>query len=257
MTKLNRIKRIETCLLALLLIVVLIAPAGVDAASRNKKKKKKKPSKPVVCVVDNNVNSANSMIKHLKKSGFIALMEYSDAIDVSKYDGLVIPGGNNIDPSVYGAELDPHTYKFDAAKDRIQIKAIQDFANARKPVLGICRGCQVVNVAFGGTINQHIEGWHKDYRRVRIQKGTWLYPYYGKRPKVYHWHHQCVDRLGNGLIATEWDEADGTIEAIQHVSLPVYGVQWHPDGMGRKGKKVFKAFNKVCKKYRKKNARRR
>lgn len=252
MKTLSRIKRIALSVLAIMLIVALAAPVGVDAASR-KSKKKKRYTKPYVVVVDTYNNNSNNMRKYLRRNGFKVDIVYSEAVDVSRYDGLVIPGGNNIDPGIYGAERDPHTYGTDAAKDRIQIKAIQDFAAANKPVLGVCRGCQVVNVAFGGTINQHIEGWHKNYRRILIQKGTWLYKAYGKRPKVYHYHHQCVDQLGNGLVATQWDAADGNIEGIQHVSLPVFGLQWHPDGMRSKGNKVFKQYRKVVEKYRKIN----
>ncbi len=253
MTEANmtRLKRILVFALILVLAAGAMLPAGADAMSKNKKKKKKTP-KPRVAVVDTVTTSSKRMVKVLRKNGFKVELIYTDAVDVARYDGLVIPGGNNIDPSIYGAERNEYTYGDDANKDRIQIKAILDFAAAGKPVLGICRGCQVVNVAFGGTINQHIDGWHKGNRRIIIAPGTWMYKKYGARPKVNHYHHQCVETLGEGLIATEWDAADGFIEGIQHVSLPVYGLQWHPDSMGKKGYKVFVKFRKTCIKYRKK-----
>lgn len=171
--------------------------------------------------------------------------------DISKYDGLVVPGGGDVTPSLYKARRSPHTYGTNKKRDRLQIKLIKRFAKAKKPILGICGGHQHINVAFGGTLGQHIPGWHKGYRDAKIRKGSWLYKTYGSRHSFYNFHHQFVKRLAKGFIATQWDAQDGRIEAIEHRTLPIYGVQWHPDLMGSEGKKVGKLFRKECLKYRK------
>ena len=194
-------------------------------------------------------NYEQGIAKILRDNGCDAEILWTKYIDVSRYDGLVIPGGHNIDPRMYGAKRAPETYGTNIKKDRIQVNMIQQFAKANKPVLGVCRGCQVVNVAFGGTICQHIPGWHKWNRNIKIKKGSWLYKAYGPKASVYHFHHQCVQRLGDGLIATQWDTGDGRIEAIEHKTLPVYAVQWHPDAMEAKGYGVFREFRKVCARY--------
>ena len=131
------------------------------------------------------------------------------------------------------------------------------FKKAKKPILGICRGEQLVNVALGGTINQHIgsrkgnksgskKGWHTGYRKITIIIDSWLYPIYGKTQSVVHSHHQCVKKLGKGLRVTQWDSQSGIIEGYEHKSLPVYGVQWHPDQWKpNEGDKLFEEFYRI------------
>lgn len=201
---------------------------------------------PKAVLVDYETEDAERVIGYLEKAGFEAVRsEDVNDLDPAEFDALVIPGGHNITPSVYGAEPDEHTYGTDLEKDKMQIRAIELFVDAGKPVLGICRGEQVLNVAFGGTINQHIPGWHKRYRDVTIQEGSWLYDMMGATASVYHFHHQCIDKLGDGLTATQWDAGDGHIEAIEHESLPVYGLQWHPDSMEETGVEVFAEFRET------------
>lgn len=201
-------------------------------------------------VVDFETSSSKRMVKYLKKAGFqVDRVESIDAFNVDDYDTLVIPGGHNITPSIYGAERDEHTYGTNIEIDKLQIKAVKLFVKAEKPVLGVCRGCQLVNVAMGGTINQHIPGWHKNYRTVKIDRSSWLYPKIGATESVFHYHHQCVEQLGKGLIATQWDEQDEHIEAYQHESLPIYGIQWHPDKMGKQGVDIFKYYKELVIEY--------
>ena len=213
---------------------------------------KTKAYKPKILVFDNNQENLR-VVRMLQNNGCRAEMLWTNNIDVSKYDGLVIPGGHNIDPRMYGAKQAPETYGTNIDKDKAQIAMIKKFADAKKPVLGLCRGCQVINVAYGGTICQHIPGWHKWNRTIKIKKGSWLYSAYGAKTSVYHFHHQCVEKLGTGLAATQWDAADGRIEAVEHKTLPVYGVQWHPDSMEERGNAVFIKFRKVCVKQKESN----
>lgn len=201
-------------------------------------------------IVDYETGSSKRMVKYLKKAGFIVdRVESIDAFKVEDYDTLVIPGGHNITPSVYGAEKDEHTYGTNLDLDKLQIKAVKIFVKAKKPVLGVCRGCQLVNVAMGGTINQHIPGWHKKYRPVNIDRKSWVYKRLGATEDVYHYHHQCVEELGKGLIATAWDAQDEHIEAYEHESLPIYGIQWHPDSMKQRGVDFFKYYKALVVKY--------
>ncbi len=197
-------------------------------------------------MVDNRKDNKR-VVKEFGKVDVEVTTVYSlDKVDPDKYDGLIIPGGHNIDPRMYGAKRSKYTYGTSIKKDRMQVEAVKRFAEAGKPVLGLCRGCQLINVAFGGTITQHIK-WHKGYRKVKNIKGYWMYSIYGSKRKTYHFHHQCVKKLGEGLVATSYDVKSKHIESIQHTSLPIYGVQWHPDCNTKKqGNKFFKEFKKVC-----------
>lgn len=206
---------------------------------------------PVHLLMVDNQSVNQRVVKHFSKVGVEVTTVYDiNQVDPALYDGLVIPGGNNIDPRVYHAKRSKKTYGTDINKDWLQIEAVKRFAAAGKPVLGLCRGCQVINVAFGGTIKQHIR-WHKGFRKVRNVKGYWMYRMYGKTRKTYHYHHQCVARLGSGLVATSYDSRSRHIESIQHRKLPVYGIQWHPDcKVGRQGYRVFESFRDICLVYR-------
>ena len=175
-------------------------------------------------------------------------------IDPSKYDGLIIPGGGNIDPKVYGAKKHSSTHGTNISKDRVQIYAVNKFKSAKKPILGICRGQQIINVACGGTIKQNLKLSKKKsvYQKgwgwtIKNKKGYWMYKLYGAKTKnTYQYHHQCIGKLGKDLVATSWyngnKKIDKHIEAIEHKTLPIYGVQWHPDSewKSKKTKKSIK-----------------
>ena len=225
---------------------VIITTAEDSYAATAKSKKASSGNKVKVIILDTSFD-ARRVAKCMRKTGFKVTMSNSlKKANPAKYDALVIPGGADINPKLYGAKRHWLTFGINTKKDKRQIAAVKKFAKAGKPVLGICRGCQVINVAYGGTLNQHI-GRHKGFRTVRHVKGWWMYDMYGKYHSTYHSHHQVVGRLGKNLIATAYDSNSGHIEAIQHETLPVYGIQWHPDmKMGNKGLKTFKEFRKIC-----------
>jgi putative glutamine amidotransferase len=224
--------------------------------------------KPKALILDcSGRNDPYRVRDYLEKSGFsvkvvtdeVRVNQRKDAM-VEDYDALVIPGGNSVNPSFYGKKKEnSHSHFGKKENDRIQIEAVKKFSKAKKPVLGICRGCQLVNVAFGGTLTQCLGSSHSHlggkYRKVKIQKNSWLYNRFGASLKTLHSHHQNVKKLGKGLYATQWDKKDGNVEAYQHESLPVYGLQWHPDSWkGRDGRKktyrigraVLEEFRSVC-----------
>jgi putative glutamine amidotransferase len=150
-----------------------------------------------------------------------------------------------MDPRTYKSKRSPKTFGTNIKKDKLQIKAVKRFVKAGKPVLGLCRGCQVINVAFGGKLKQHI-GWHTGFRKVKNKKGYWMYKMFGKYRTTYHYHHQCADTLPEGFIVTQTDAKDGRIEGFRHETKPIYAIQWHPDSMDEMGLQVMEIFRVLC-----------
>ena len=146
--------------------------------------------------------------------------------------GLLLPGGGDVDPARYG-QKNLGSMNIDPERDRREWALLDRFLPLRLPVLGICRGCQVLNVYLGGTLRQDIEG-HKrledgsDRLHASRTDDPMLKALYGPRFVVNSAHHQAVDRPGDGLRAVQWAE-DGTVEALRHERLPVLAVQWHPE----------------------------
>ncbi|SMQ15135.1 putative glutamine amidotransferase [Streptomyces sp. Ag82_O1-12] len=153
---------------------------------------------------------------------------------VARLDGVVIAGGPDVEPVRYGAEREPRTGPPAPERDAWELALIDAALAARVPLLGICRGMQLLNVALGGTLVQHIDG-HAE--AVGVFGGHAVKPvpgslYAGVVPEetfVPTYHHQAVDRLGEGLIPSAY-AADGTVEAVELPSADwVLGVQWHPE----------------------------
>jgi putative glutamine amidotransferase len=180
-------------------------------------------------------------------------------------DGLVLTGGEDIHPALYGAEPSPHAYPPSRERDLFELAL---FATARQrelPILGICRGIQLVNVGLGGTLFQdlpserpgpvaHDPGGARDARThaVRLQEGSRAaHALGGTELTVNSFHHQAVDRLGAGLVATGWSE-DGLIEAAETpADAPwLLTVQWHPEEMHADAKApergLFRALMEAC-----------
>ena len=169
-----------------------------------------------------------------------------DIVDL--LDGLVLQGGIDICPETYGDTLGHPDWAGDAIRDRYELDLLKAFIEARKPVLGVCRGAQLINVYYGGTLVQDIPTrWphqptadHQTLQRydrlsheVAFEPGSSLAIWYGAggpNPQVSSIHHQCVDRLGEGLIVEARCPEDGVIEAVRHQGPGfVLGVQWHPE----------------------------
>lgn len=174
-------------------------------------------------------------------AGVYAVNEKSN---ISKYDGLILPGGGDINPSRYN-EKKKGSKNISNKLDNLQFTVLGKFVEAKKPVLGICRGSQVINVYFGGSMNQDIKQHMGTNHPTTITKGSMVYRVYGTKLQVNSFHHQSVKRLGKGLRIVQ-RAGDGTVEGIEHTTLPVYGLQWHPEAMGASGRKILKKFLKVC-----------
>lgn len=155
--------------------------------------------------------------------------------------GLIFSGGGDIDPHYWGEYPQINLGNIEPCRDHFEIALAQASLHHQIPVLGICRGCQVMNVAAGGSIWQHLESdlehqqkapYAYGYHQVDIKDGCRLHSITEKsNMRVNSFHHQAVHRLGEGLSSTAWAE-DGTVEAIEHEYHPFWiGVQWHPECM--------------------------
>lgn len=159
---------------------------------------------------------------------------------VGVLDALVLTGGGDIEPGRYGAEAHPATDQVDRARDEGELALLRAALARDLPVLGICRGMQLINVACGGSLVQHVpelvgNDEHKiepgvfHRHEVECVEGSRLAALLGPRVSVESHHHQAVDRLGEGILASARSD-DGLVEAIE---LPgrafCLGVQWHPE----------------------------
>lgn len=175
----------------------------------------------------------------VQRAGGLAAMLPPDgpahaAATVARLDGLVIAGGPDVDPARYGAERSARTGPPAPERDAWELALIEAALASGTPLLGICRGMQLLNVALGGTLVQHIDGHVTQVgvfgrHKVDPVPGT-RYAQVAPEPvSVPTHHHQAVDRPGDGLMASAY-AADGTVEAVE---LPgadwVLGVQWHPE----------------------------
>ena len=158
---------------------------------------------------------------------------------LSRFDGLLLIGGGDLDPARYGQETHERVYGVLPERDAFEITLARAAVEQRMPVLAICRGHQVLNVALGGTLEQHIaaeghglpgvEGGSARHP-VRVEPRSRLATAMGATEAVISsHHHQAVDELGDGLDAVAW-AADGTLEGIELTDDTwVVGVQWHPE----------------------------
>ena len=202
-------------------------------------------------------------------ANYFAALRYSGAepvavvrkYDIEDLDGLLLHGGGDIDPGCYGQARLAECGEPDRALDELQFKVLDAFVRARKPVLGVCRGHQLVNVHFRGTLFQHL-GTAGDHTKrdgadnvhtTSVSPDSRLFPIYGANPTVNSAHHQGVDQPGAGLQAVQW-AADGVVEALEHESLPILCDQWHAESMRggawreglANGDKLFEAFVNRC-----------
>ena len=153
------------------------------------------------------------------------------------YDALVLPGGGDIDPFLFHQE-NQGSRAIDPGLDRLQLFLLRSFLKKELPVLGICKGMQLINVCLGGGIIQDLPtaGQHEYIGKDQIhptytQKGSFLHTLYGESFPVNSAHHQGLGRTGSNLRITQ-TAPDGVAEAVEHMKKPVLGVQWHPERTG-------------------------
>ena len=190
---------------------------------------------------------------------------FSDEI-ADSLDGLILSGGDDVDPRFYG-ELPRDVGSIEPIRDETEIKLVREFRKRDKPVMGICRGAQVINVSMGGTLIQDIKAevsgaikhwwsrresevpyWYPTHR-VRIDRDSMLFNIVKEEIIwVNSFHHQAIKRIGSGLKAVAWSD-DGIIEAVEAEKGFILGIQWHPEGMeDEPSRRIFKSFVEACKK---------
>jgi gamma-glutamyl-gamma-aminobutyrate hydrolase PuuD len=155
-------------------------------------------------------------------------------------DGVVFSGGADVDPSRYGADPHPETDTPQTRRDAGEMALLAAALERDMPMLAICRGFQLLNVARGGDLIQHLpeEVGHDEHKQVpgefavhpvEVREGTRLAAIVGERSDVTSHHHQALGRVGEGLVETAW-ASDGTLEAVEDPAQRfTVGVQWHPE----------------------------
>ena len=182
---------------------------------------------------------------------------------LNRVDGLLLSGGGDIDPALYGEERLPECGEAIALRDRMELALCRLALQRDLPLLGVCRGLQTLNVALGGSLYQDIgvqygrqivhprhDMAREKVHGVRVEKGSRLYAVTGLTAfQVNSRHHQAVKALGRGLTASAWAE-DGLIEAVEMPEKKfALAVQWHPEALSDRypeAHALFRAFVEAC-----------
>ncbi|MEA3215534.1 MAG: putative glutamine amidotransferase [Acidimicrobiia bacterium] len=219
------------------------------------------------------VGSQVNYLEALERAGALGAVLQPVAVDeddmaerLSRFDGLLLIGGADVDPELYGQERHPSVYGENPEVDHFEMVACQVALAAGVPVLAICRGMQVLNVALGGTLHQHITDWPEgcDHgepgvsggrARVDVQPSSLLAAVMGTtEANTSCFHHQALDALGQGLVASAWT-ADGIVEAVELEDRGPWllAVQWHPETVAAsepEHQAIFNGFVAACETYR-------
>lgn len=205
--------------------------------------------------------SLTNYIDALKENDIevIATLDVDEAI---KCDGLLLPGGGDIDPVYYGEEMNGSDEP-DRELDKAQRDILDAFVKAKKPILGICRGMQLINIYFGGSLHQDLvtrdihtrkNGNDSIHSVKSVEEGNLFEKFYGKTFNINSAHHQGTKKLGKGLKEVLRSD-DGVCEAVIHEELPIIATQFHPERMSYKqrrddtvvGEEIFKYFKSLLK----------
>jgi putative glutamine amidotransferase len=203
--------------------------------------------------------SPRTYIDALHRSGAVEAAMLAVPVDtegararLERVDGLLLSGGPDVDPARYGQERHPETYGVSAVRDDFEVALALAAIELGLPTLAICRGIQVLNVALGGTLVQHLPDVTDQVHRpgthhaVTVTPGSRIHAALGvDRAVGLSWHHQAIDRLADGLVVTGRAD-DGTIEAVElEGDAWIVGVQWHPEDTAAEDvlqQRVFDAF---------------
>lgn len=195
----------------------------------------------------------------------------SDKLDIQHYlsqiDGLLLAGGNDIDASFLSEEAIPWTQNPNPARDETEFALLRKAREMGMPILGICRGHQVLNVAYGGTMLPDVAHFRPESMRhsqdgvrgtewhtLNITPGSKLHQITGSTSfPVNSMHHQAIDKVADGFVVTAWAQ-DGLQEGIESVKEGEFcvGVQFHPEDMWQNSEpihNIFKSFAAACQKY--------
>ncbi|MFE3580123.1 gamma-glutamyl-gamma-aminobutyrate hydrolase family protein [Streptomyces vinaceus] len=154
---------------------------------------------------------------------------------LSVFAGVVLPGGSDVNPVRYNQDPHPETHPDHDDQDELDFAVVRTVIGFGIPALAVCRGMQVLNIACGGTLKQHLAGGSIEHldtlHEVTVEPGSRLAAVVGASAfKVSSYHHQAIDRLGRGLNVVA-RSADGCVEAVEHTTADVLAVQWHPEDL--------------------------
>jgi len=220
--------------------------------------------KPLVAVItffaDEKYSIPKSYIYALKKSGLIPLPIISCPEDITHIcnivSGILFSGGDDVDPSFYGEEKSEKCVGINIERDIFEIALYNEAVKRKLPMLGICRGCQLLNVAAGGTLYQHIENHLRVTHDVYLEKNSLLHKNINlDTVQTNSIHHQAVKKLGKDFISIASSDFEGgriTEAFTKNDSHFVLGIQWHPertyddDSLSRI---IFDLFSSACNNY--------
>jgi len=183
--------------------------------------------------------------------------EQTAALMLSRVSGLILPGGLDMAAHYFNQEMHPACRASDPELDLFQVTLVKLAVERQMPILGICRGAQVANVALGGSLVQdipsqlpgsNIDHMQKEFsfntdHDVRFDPGSRLYKLFGASMSINSRHHQSIDAPGKGIRITAW-APDGVVEGAEHESLPIYLVQWHPELLMQKSESMRPLFDR-------------
>lgn len=213
-----------------------------------------------ICLPDKGNFFAYIFIKlSLKLQGAysVRLRPSKNNIKFEKLDGLLLSGGNDIDPTLYGENKDAHNTPLDKKRDTFELEMIDKAYKARMPILGICRGAQLINIYFDGTLYPSMLDLdkyknHKNspfpIKNMYVRKISKLFSIIRKKEvPINSIHNQAIDKVGRNLKITACH--DKIVEAIEKENYPfLLGVQWHPEYLIylKEHRLIFKAFVGFC-----------
>lgn len=198
-------------------------------------------------------------LTYIEDAGGIPIMLPVSKVSIdeklSLVDGVILIGGDDINPAMYNDECMECTGDVDCDRDVYENTLIKKCIEKHIPILGICRGMQMINVVLGGTLYQD-NGQYTQHapqtlprnqpsHKINIEKESFLYPILGEQGEVNSFHHQSIKHLAADLLVSAMS-TDGVVEAIEHKSLPIYAVQWHPEAINDIGSlKIIHQFLEV------------
>jgi putative glutamine amidotransferase len=188
-------------------------------------------------------NLSFDYISKIESTGSLAIIIPCFSLHTNMFiemcDAFIFPGGQDIDPSLYGRDMDGARNTI-PGYDHYLLSSMEKITKAKKPILGICKGMQLLNVYHGGTLKQDIDentyhfqperGYEKiDEIHIEGDDSFLGKLYASKKLRINSIHHQAVETLGKDIRVVAHSSYDDEIEAIEHTTLPQYGVQWHPE----------------------------
>ena len=176
---------------------------------------------------------------------------------IESIDGLLVPGGGDLNPLLYGEEPIIKQGEISDEIDKFDMEAVKIADDKGKPMIGICRGIQIINAVFGGSLYQDLSEAEGSYIKheqqakrnvashtVNIKKNTVLYEIFGSKTVTNSFHHQAVKDAASGFTVSALS-CDGIVEAIEKTKPNfILGVQWHPEGMAKENNKMLEIFKK-------------